>query len=94
MEKIFGEVRKIYPTRARFEVREEGKKIDFALVDANNNDWLNHMKFQNYLKNHSEDLERYRIFKEECNGMTVQEYYRVKTEFINEIIEKADIENS
>ena len=93
LETIFGKVRKIYPTRARFEVREDGKKIDFALVDANNEDWLNHVKFQNYMKSYPLELERYRILKEELNGMIVKEYYRRKTEFINEILAKAQNSN-
>ncbi|MDO8496867.1 MAG: GrpB family protein [bacterium] len=90
LEIIFGEVRKIYPTRVRFEVKEDGKKIDFALVDANNEDWLNHVRFQNYMKNHPLELERYRTLKEELNGMTVKEYYRRKTEYINEILDLAN----
>jgi GrpB-like predicted nucleotidyltransferase (UPF0157 family) len=86
LEGIFGQVRKVYTTRARFEVREDEKKIDFALVDANSEDWLNHVKFQNYMKSHPQDLERYRILKEKSNGMIVKDYYRKKTEFINEIL--------
>ncbi len=89
LEKVFGKVRKVYPTRARFEVSEDGKKIDFAITDVNSEDWLNHVRFQNYMNNHPEDLRRYRILKEESNGMIVKDYYRKKTEFINEILEKA-----
>jgi GrpB-like predicted nucleotidyltransferase (UPF0157 family) len=88
LETIFGPVQKIYPTRARFEVREDGKKIDFAIIDQNSEDWLEHIRFQNHMKNNPDDLERYRIFKEESNGITVRDYYRKKTEFINEILEK------
>ena len=88
LETIFGEVRKVYPTRARFEVREAGKKIDFALVDAGHEDWLNHVRFMDHMRSNPTDLEQYRILKEESNGMAVKDYYRKKTEFINEILAK------
>ena len=92
LEKIFGPVRTIYSSRARFEVREDGKKIDLKLVDAKHSNYLEGKRFENYLRSHPKDLERYRIIKEECDGMTIKEYYRRKTEFINEIVRKADDE--
>jgi len=92
LEKVFGEVRKIYPSRARFEVRESDKKIDLAIVDINSKNWTDNVSFHNYLRSHPLDLEKYRILKEECDGLTTREYYRRKIEFINEILEKANLE--
>lgn len=90
LEKIFGAVRSHYADRARFEVREDGKKIDLKIVDANHSNYLRGKKFENYLRTHPQDLENYRTLKEASHGVTVREYYRRKTEFINEILAKLD----
>jgi len=89
LETIFGEVRSRYEDRARFEVKEEGKKIDLKIVDASHQNYLEGKLFESYLKDHPEDLDRYRTLKEEGDGLTVKEYYQRKTEFINEILVKA-----
>ena len=88
LEPIFGPVRSLYPDRARFEVREGDKKIDLKIVDSNHPNYLEGKVFEKYLRDHPEDLERYRILKEECDGKTVKEYQRRKTEFSNEILWK------
>ena len=93
LETMFGLVRSNYPDRARFEVREDGKKIDLKIIDVNHPNYIEGKIFEDYLKEHPEDLERYRILKEECNGLTVKEYQRRKTEFTNEILELAKNEN-
>jgi GrpB-like predicted nucleotidyltransferase (UPF0157 family) len=87
LEKEFGAVKSRYPDRARFEVREEGKKIDLKIVDINHEGYKNAVFFETYLREHPEYLEKYRILKESCNGVTVKEYYRQKIEFINGILE-------
>ncbi len=89
LETIFGEVRSRYPDRARFEVKEQGKKIDLKIIDANHPNYLEGKLFESYLRKNPEDLDRYRVLKEECNNLTVQEYYRRKTELINDILDKA-----
>lgn len=86
LEKEFGPVRALYPERARFEMREENKKIDLKIIDVNHPNYMEGKKFEAHLRKHSEDLERYRILKEKCSGMSVKEYYRAKIEFINEIL--------
>lgn len=93
LETIFGSVRSLYPDRARFEVKEGDKKIDLKIIDENHPNYLEGKIFEGYLASHPEDLERYRILKEECSGLTVKEYQRRKTEFSNEILEKAKFEN-
>lgn len=90
LEKIFGPVRSRYADRARFEVKEDGKKIDLKIVDASHVNYLEGKKFEAYLRNHSKDLGNYRILKETADGVTVKEYYSRKTEFINTTLEKAD----
>jgi GrpB-like predicted nucleotidyltransferase (UPF0157 family) len=47
--------------------------------------------FEEYLKNYPDELERYRVLKEESNGKTMREYYRRKIEFINEILIKTKL---
>ncbi len=89
LESVFGPVKSAYTDRARFEVKEEGKKIDLKIIDAEHPNYLRSNVFKEYLRTHPEDLERYRILKEQSNGMNVQEYYRVKIEFINDILVKA-----
>lgn len=89
LEVEFGPIRSQYPDRARFEVKEEGKKIDLKIVDLNHPNYLSGKIFEEYLRNHPDDLERYRVLKEESNGMSVKEYYRRKTEFINDILARA-----
>lgn len=90
LEKVFGQVRSRYESRTRFEVKVEGKKIDLKIIDGNHPNYLEGKVFENYLRSHPQDLERYRILKEEADGMTVKEYYRRKTEFINEILDMID----
>ena len=92
LETIFGEVRSRYEDRVRFEVKEDGKKIDLKIVDTSHPNYAEEKLFVNYLRNHPEDLGRYQILKEECNGLTVKEYYRRKVNFINEIQAKAKSE--
>jgi GrpB-like predicted nucleotidyltransferase (UPF0157 family) len=88
LESVFGPVKASYPDRSRFEVKEEGKKIDLKIIDATHPNYLRSNIFKAYLRAHPQDLERYRILKEQSNGMSVKEYYRVKTEFINDILIK------
>lgn len=92
MEKIFGEKRSIYPMeRVRFSTEIEGKKIDLFLINEKSEGWLSGLKFENYLKKHPTDLEKYRKLKEQGNGLSVRKYYTIKNEFINSILEKAKL---
>jgi len=93
LEKEFGPVKSHYPDRARFEVKEEGKKIDLKIVDVNHPNYIQGKIFEGYLRKHPEDLERYRVLKETSSGLSVKEYYRKKIEFINEILSRAGMLN-
>lgn len=91
MFKIFGKPRSMYPLeRVRFGEEVDGKKIDLFLINEEHDDWKNRCKFENYLKTHPKDLERYKKLKEEMNGFSVKDYYTIKNEFINEILEMAN----
>ncbi|OHA58572.1 MAG: hypothetical protein A2571_02270 [Candidatus Vogelbacteria bacterium RIFOXYD1_FULL_44_32] len=92
LETIFGPVRSSYPDRARFEVKEAGKKIDLKIVDVDHPNYREGKIFEDYLKTHPADLEYYKVFKEESDGLTLKEYYRRKIEFTNEILAKAGVQ--
>lgn len=89
LSKIFGEPRSLYPLeRVRFSEEIDGKKIDLFLINEKHDDWIKGVKFEDYLKLHPNDLEKYKRLKEEMNGFSVKDYYTRKNEFINEILEK------
>lgn len=91
MSKIFGEPRSLYPLeRVRFSEEMDSKKIDLFLINEEHDDWINGCKFENFLKAHPKDLEKYRKLKEEMNGFTVKDYYTRKNEFINRVLKKAN----
>ena len=83
----FGPARSHYPLeRARFVTFEAGKHIDIFLINDSSQSWLEGVKFEDYLLSHPTALERYRLLKEEGQGLSTREYYRRKVEFINEIL--------
>lgn len=89
LEKEFGVVKSRYEDRARFEAKEEGKKIDLKIIDANHPNAINGNIFEEYLRKNPEVLEKYRILKEGGNGLSMKSYYTRKTEFINDILARA-----
>lgn len=90
LQNIFGPPKSLYPLeRARFVTEENGKHIDVFLINKNHDGWINSVKFENYLKSHPKALDEYRNLKEDGNGLTVREYYKKKTIFINKILKKA-----
>lgn len=85
----FGQARSVYLLkRAAFVKYIEEIKIEIFLINEKSDDWINGLKFDNYLKSHLADLERYKKLKETGDGLSVREYYRRKTEFINDILSK------
>lgn len=91
LKALFGEPRSLYQLeRVRFVTEEEGKHIDVFLINEEHDGWKNGVKFESYLKSHPEALEEYKRLKENGNGLSVREYYRRKTEFINEILARAE----
>ena len=85
--KLFGEPKSHYPLqRARFVTTENKKHIDIFLINEIHPNWLNLVNFENHLRNHPAVLEAYKNLKEAGNGMNTREYYRIKTEFINGVL--------
>lgn len=89
LTKLFGKPRSHYALeRARFVTTEAGKHIDVFLINKEGLGWIEGLKFENYLKEHHQELEEYRKLKESGDGLSTREYYRRKIEFINDILEK------
>ena len=87
LSELFGEPHRIYPLeRARFNAPDNGIRIDIHLINEEHANWLNSEKFTTHLKTHPEALEEYRLLKEVGDGLSIQEYYRRKLEFINDIL--------
>jgi GrpB-like predicted nucleotidyltransferase (UPF0157 family) len=87
----FGSPRSHYPgDRARFVVYEQEKHVDIFLSVETCTSWLTSIKFENYIRTHPQALEAYRLLKEAGHGLSTREYYRRKTEFINDILLIAD----
>lgn len=85
----FGKARSIYPLRrAAFVKYIKEIKIEIFLINEKSNDWINGVKFENYLKTHREVLEEYKKLKENSDGLSVQDYYRRKIEFTNDILSR------
>jgi GrpB-like predicted nucleotidyltransferase (UPF0157 family) len=87
MKTIYGEPGSHYPfKRARFVANFDNKHIDVFVINEEDANWKDSVRFQSYLLAHPDALDRYRRLKEDAAGQTVREYYRRKTEFINEIL--------
>lgn len=85
----FGKAGTIYSLRrARFVKYVDSIKVEIFLINREISDWKNSVKFENYLKQHPEMLDKYRKLKEDGNGLTIQEYYQRKLEFFNQIMKK------
>ena len=61
---IFGEPVTNYPlNRVRFVTNVEGKHVDIHMVNSTHPNWLNGIKFEEYLKENPESMEEYRQLK-------------------------------
>lgn len=87
LSELFGPARGHYPLeRARFNTIENGKKIEIFLLNEESQAWLEGKQFYNLLNSNPQILEKYKILKENGNGLTTREYYRRKLEFMNEVL--------
>jgi GrpB-like predicted nucleotidyltransferase (UPF0157 family) len=85
--KHIGSPGSVYPLRrVRFIKYIDDIKIEIFLINKDNDDWKNLIQFERYLKENIGALEEYRKIKKESNGLSIQNYYRNKLEFINKII--------
>lgn len=89
-KKVYGVPNSFSPNnRVRFNNKQDNIDIEIILVNKDSEGWKRNMAFDNYLKNHPETLEAYRMLKESNDGISLREYYRKKIEFINDILKKA-----
>lgn len=89
LEQVFGESRSHYPLeRVCYVATIDGTKVEIFVINSESKGWLDSVQFEKYLLEHPEELEKYRILKEESAGLSTQAYYRKKIEFINDILTK------
>lgn len=87
--KMFGSPKSIHQTRVRFQIIQNEKNLDIFLIDKESDEWMNGVRFEEYLKNHEEALNEYEKLKYACNGYSTKKYYEEKVEFINKILDLA-----
>lgn len=85
---LYGPPKSIHKTRTRFQTIEDGKKIDIFLIDEESSEWLDGLKFEDYLKNHEEALREYEELKYRCDGLSTRKFYEKKVAFINDILSR------
>jgi GrpB-like predicted nucleotidyltransferase (UPF0157 family) len=86
---LYGQPRSNYPLkRARFVTSLGGKHVDVFVINREDAGWTDSELFNNYLLANPSSLDEYQSLKEKFSGRSVREYYREKTEFINEILQK------
>jgi GrpB-like predicted nucleotidyltransferase (UPF0157 family) len=86
----YGQPGSFYPLeRARWNSVINGFKTELFVINKAHSAWTDSVLFENYLKNHPQELDRYRLIKEQADGQERRQYYRRKIEFINEILAKA-----
>ena len=86
---VVGKPRSVLPLqRIRFELRIDGKRIDFFLSNKEHEDWINGVAFEEICKKHPKVCSAYDALKQECHGLTIQDFYRRKAEFIDATLKK------
>lgn len=90
---IFGKPRSYYSLqRARFVDYANETKAEIFVINKESEQWLNCLKFENYLVKNPDMLKKYEKLKELGCNLSTREYYRRKTEFINSIIKGGEQE--
>lgn len=85
--KAFGKPGSLYPfERARWVKKIEGIRVEIFLMNKEHPAWIESTIFETYLKTHPESLKEYEKIKQDADGKSTREYYRVKIEFINKIL--------
>jgi len=80
--------------RAKFIQYRDDIKIEIFVINKNDSDWKMSIQFEKYLKNHPKALSEYEIIKTKANGLSVREYYTLKTDFLNKILKECDKDKS
>jgi GrpB-like predicted nucleotidyltransferase (UPF0157 family) len=87
LEELFGTARSVLPAqRIRFYASVDDKHIDLFLINKHHRDWIEGVAFEEKCKSNPQILEAYRKLKEGMDGVTVQECYRQKAEFIDQVL--------
>lgn len=87
---IYGPPKSVHETRLRFQFIEDKKKIDIFLIDEESAEWINGVKFENYLKTHNAVLAEYEKLKYACDKLSTRKFYEKKVTFINDILSRCD----
>jgi len=86
---LLGPPASFYPLeRARFATNQDNKYVTVSIMNKSHRGWIDGIKFECYLKAHPQTLKEYEKLKEDSNGTSTRSYYRKKTEFINEVLNK------
>lgn len=88
LTELYGPPKSTHKTRTRFQTIDGGKKIDIFLIDKESPEWLNGLKFEDYLKIHKDALREYEELKYNCNGLSTRKFYEKKVTFINDILSR------
>lgn len=82
----YGEPGSFYPNeRVRWNINFKGFAVEIFLVNKQHPSWVKSYLIEEYMIAHPKILEKYRILKENADGVSTREYYRRKLEFYNEI---------
>ncbi|MFA6547937.1 MAG: GrpB family protein [Candidatus Magasanikbacteria bacterium] len=73
--------------RARFVKYIDDIKIEIFVINKNNDSWKKSVRFEKYLKNNLKALAEYEGIKNKANGLSIRQYYTLKTIFINKILQ-------
>ncbi|MBI4028874.1 MAG: GrpB family protein [Candidatus Blackburnbacteria bacterium] len=93
--KAYGKPGSLYPNeRSRFNRFVNDTKAEVFLINSDADGWLQLNIFEDWLKNHPEDLQQYEEFKASLEGKSGRACYTEKTAFFNSIIDKASKEKS
>lgn len=88
LKEILGEPGSYYPLeRVRWNRLVDDIESEIFLVNQDAPFWKESLIFWEYIEGHPEALEEYRQLKESAEGMSTREYYRVKIEFYNKILD-------
>ncbi len=88
LSKYLGEPGSLYKLeRARFIKYIDDIKIEIFVINKNNDGWKTSVKFEKYLKHHPEAMAEYAEIKNKASGLSIREYYTLKTIFINKILQ-------
>ena len=72
--------------RVRFVKYLDNIKVEIFLINKNDNNWKQIIKFEKYLKQNLEALKKYERIKINANGLSTKKYYTAKLTFLNQIL--------